>query len=90
MKRIFVSAITILTLLSCNNESEADTGTGNRTHDLNTPVESTGEAGHPHSAGDTTPTTNNNIYNVDSPASMSNVMDTGKSVGSQNVSPKAH
>ena len=76
MKTLLLFAFGIFGLTSCNSE---DTGTGNRTYDANTPVEETENMNAANGGMDTTPTTNNNIYNVDSPASKGNFMDTAAS-----------
>lgn len=60
----------------------SDGGTGDRTHDLQTPVESTNEpAGN--NVVDTTPTTNNNIYNPDSAAGQGTTYDSTSGGGKQ-------
>ncbi|RPD43786.1 hypothetical protein [Paracnuella aquatica] len=73
MKKLWIFGTASLILAACGNDNA---GAGDRTYDLKT-VQDSANAPLGNSSADSTPTTNNNIYNPDSTPGQGSVYDTG-------------
>lgn len=72
MRYLFMAIITLSSCIACNT---GDSGTGNADENMGTINESTAiDTGV--ASSDTTPTTNNNVYNTDSASGQGNRYDT--------------